>query len=285
MTEISPPHHQQGYPPQQGYPQQDYQQQGYSQQGYAQQGQGYPQQGYDQQEHSQQQYGYPPQQYQQQQQHGYAQQGYAQQGYAQQGYPQQGYAQQGHAAQQGRTQQGYTQQGHTQQGYGQQTYPPQQQGYPPQQHYQYQQQYQQQQRPQPAYAPQPNELQCRLCGSYPAAKATFRGHRGMIVIMQFLSLKGPFCRDCGIATFRDMTSKTLVQGWWGYASSIITPIILIWNLIQRLKFFDLRAPQPAPDGNSVTPLPLGNPVYLRPTMLGLLVPLSILVLIFIAAAT
>jgi len=116
-------------------------------------------------------------------------------------------------------------------------------------------------------------LQCRFCGSFPAKNATFRGHRGIIVVMQFLSQKGPFCRDCGISTFRTMTSRTLVQGWWGYASFLITPITLLINLFQRLKFNDMPAARPAPDGNSVAPMPLGKPVFLRPTIAGLLVPL------------
>jgi len=214
-----------------------------------------------------------PQQQQQQpqqpQHYGYAppQQGYAppQQGYAP---PQQGYA----------SQQGYA----PQHGYA----PPQQQPYP-EQGYQTQQlpAYQPTPTPNPNAANYSNELQCRFCGSYPAKKATFRGHRGIIVVMQFLTQKGPFCRDCGISTFRDMTSKTLVQGWWGYASFIITPFILFLNLFQRSKFKDMPAPHPAPDGNSVAPMPVGKPVFLRPTMAGLLVPLIAIGAIGYAVAT
>jgi hypothetical protein len=124
-----------------------------------------------------------------------------------------------------------------------------------------------------------NELQCRMCGSFPAKQATFRGHRGIIIVMQFLSQKGPFCRDCAIATFRTTTSRTLVQGWWGYASFIITPFTLLINLFQRLKFRDMPDPRPAPDGNSVAPMPVGKPVFLRPTIAGLLVPLALVALI------
>jgi hypothetical protein len=210
-----------------------------------------------------------PQNYPQQQQHGYQPQpvqGYpSQQPWAdpqqQQPQPPQhyGYAppQQPYAPQQQQQPYGYA--------------PPQQQGYQTQQLPAYQA------IPAPISNPNAagysNELQCRYCGSYPAKKATFRGHRGIIIVMQFLSLKGPFCRDCGISTFRDMTSKTFVQGWWGYASFVITPFVLLWNLFQRLKFNDMPAPRPAPDGNSVAPMPLGKPLFLRPTIIGLLVPL------------
>jgi len=163
--------------------------------------------------------------------------------------------------------------------------PPQQQGYQhPLQAYP-QQGYAQQQ--QPAYQPGPhptNELQCRFCGSYPAKEATIRGHRGIIIMMQFLSQKGPFCRDCGISTVRTMSANTLVQGWWAYASFIITPITLLINLFQRLKFKDMPAPRPAPDGNSVAPMPLGKPLFLRPAMIFLLVPIIAISGIVVAIA-
>jgi hypothetical protein len=93
-------------------------------------------------------------------------------------------------------------------------------------------------------------------------------------MMQFLSAKGPFCRDCGIATFRMMTSRTLVQGWWGFLSFFITPFILLINLIRAPKVSRLPAPMPHPDGQSVQPMPVGKPLYLRPTMAGLLVPVA-----------
>jgi len=218
-------------------------------------------------------------------QHQYGNQPPANQGHPSQGYPNQEpwadprYQQQqqqppqhyGYAPPQ--QQQGYQYQGQ-QQTYPQQTYP--QQQYPQQD---YPQQAHPQQQQVPAYQPGAglsNELQCRFCGSYPAKNATIRGHRGIIVVMQFLSQKGPFCRDCGISTFRTMTSRTLVQGWWGYASFIITPITLLINLFQRLKFKDMPAPRPAPDGNSVAPMPLGKPIFLRPTIVGLLLPLAVL---------
>jgi len=29
-----------------------------------------------------------------------------------------------------------------------------------------------------------------------------RAHRGLLIVMQFRKAPGPFCRDCGLATFR-----------------------------------------------------------------------------------
>jgi hypothetical protein len=116
---------------------------------------------------------------------------------------------------------------------------------------------------------------CAYCGCTPTIDATIRGHRGMILVMQFLHQKGPFCRDCGIATFRSMTSKTLIQGWWGYISFIITPFIVLWNVIQRLRLGKLSPPAADPNGNSGTPMPVGKPLLLRAGSIGLVFPLAV----------
>ena len=135
--------------------------------------------------------------------------------------------------------------------------------------------------PQPVYPIYPGAgvISCRFCGRAPTADTTFRGHRGMIILMSFLKTEGPFCRDCGISTFRTMTSRTLVQGWWGWASFIITPFILAWNLIARMKVARLAAPQPVQDRPHGESLDVGKPLYLRPTIVGLIVPLAVVAFI------
>ena len=157
----------------------------------------------------------------------------------------------------------------------QQPYPPQQyqQPYPPQQ-------YQQQGVPQQGYAV---PVQCRFCGCVPAVETKFRGHQGMILIMRFLSMDGPFCRDCGLSTFRRMTSRTLVQGWWGYASFVITPITVLINLVKRGKVANLPAPRPAPNGQSRQPMDPGPPLLARPmTIIGLAIPFALFLLLVTA---
>jgi hypothetical protein len=104
---------------------------------------------------------------------------------------------------------------------------------------------------------------------------TFRGHRGLIIMMQFLKDSGVYCRTCGLAVFRTMTSRTLVQGWWGYGSFVITPFILLYNLLGRLRLNRMTGPVPAADGTSTAPWHPGRPVYARPTIAGLLVPLAL----------
>lgn len=100
--------------------------------------------------------------------------------------------------------------------------------------------------------------------------------------MQFFSAQGPFCRDCGVATFRLMTGRTLVQGWWGPLSFFITPVVILINIV-RVKAVDgLPAPAPHPDGRSVRPMPVGKPLLRRPVIVGALVPLA-LVGLFVTA--
>jgi hypothetical protein len=126
-------------------------------------------------------------------------------------------------------------------------------------------------------------VSCRLCGSVPAVKTTFRGHQGMIVVMRFLRFEGPFCRDCGLGTFRHMTSRTLVQGWYGYGSFIITPITVLINLFKRNKVAKLPAPQPNPFGPSRQPMNPGPRLLARPmTWLGLCIPVVVFGLILVA---
>jgi hypothetical protein len=123
--------------------------------------------------------------------------------------------------------------------------------------------------------------QCRFCGCVPAAETTFRGHRGMILVMSFLHTKGPFCRDCGLAVFRDMTAKTLIGGWWGYISFIATPVTVLINLTRHGKVASLAPPMPPPDGGPHRrPADPGPPLMARPiAIIGALIPLLLIVLV------
>jgi hypothetical protein len=182
--------------------------------------------------------------------------------------------------------------------YGSQPYPAQQQ-YPAQQYEAQQypaQQYQGQQHQAQQYPAQPYQgqhyqgqqaqaapmVQCRFCGCGPAAKV--RGHQGMILLMRFQSLDGPFCRDCGLSTFRSMTAKTLVQGWWGYASFVITPITVLINLVRRDRVASLAPPQASPTGGSRQPMDPGPPLMARSmAIIGLSIPVVLFLLIVVVA--
>jgi len=127
---------------------------------------------------------------------------------------------------------------------------------------------------------------CRLCGSVPAVDTTFRGHQGMLVLMRFLSTKGPFCRDCGLGVYRHMTSRTLLQGWYGYASFVITPFTVLTNLIRRSKVARLAPPQPHPYAPSQPPMNPGPSLLARPlTYVGAAIPLTLIVLLIVIASS
>lgn len=147
---------------------------------------------------------------------------------------------------------------------------PQQQSFPPRQdprQYQY---------PQPAPPP---HVSCRVCGGVPALAVTARAHRGMVLLMQFRSLPGPFCRTCGVAAVRSMTTATLAQGWWGPLSFVLfNPFALLWNLVQRFRLGAL--PPPQQHGPQLDP---GEPVLRRPAAYVALLPLA-LVLFVLAGA-
>jgi hypothetical protein len=127
---------------------------------------------------------------------------------------------------------------------------------------------------------------CRMCGSVPAVPVKFRGHQGFVVIMRFLSMDGPFCRDCGLATFRRMTSRTLAQGWYGYLSFLITPITVLINLARRGRVASLPAPHPNPYAPSRPPMDPGPPLLARPlTWVGLVIMFLLLLFLILVVST
>ncbi|OEJ29186.1 hypothetical protein AS594_02905 [Streptomyces agglomeratus] len=81
--------------------------------------------------------------------------------------------------------------------------------------------------------------------------------------MRFLKREGDFCRDCGTAFYRRMTSDTLWQGWWGPLSMVITPFTVLLNLGSRAVFRRLTAPV----GAVRRPLDPGKRVLARPPAL------------------
>ncbi|GAB7181946.1 hypothetical protein ATKI12_1777 [Kitasatospora sp. Ki12] len=123
-------------------------------------------------------------------------------------------------------------------------------------------------------------LTCRFCGGYPAVNATVRGHQGLILAYRMLRMTGPFCRTCGTATVRDMSARTLVQGWWSLVSWLLTPITLLANLVPHNRFQRLQPPVPGSHGPQLDP---GVPLTRRPHIAMLLVPVSLAVTLVLAS--
>jgi hypothetical protein len=83
-------------------------------------------------------------------------------------------------------------------------------------------------------------------------------HNGLVILMTFKNLKGPFCRNCGLSTWRRMTNTTLLRGWLGVFSFFIAPITVLVNLINLHKLTSLAPPdqsyavrQPADPGSGL----------------------------------
>ncbi|MFF0015749.1 hypothetical protein [Streptomyces sp. NPDC005374] len=145
--------------------------------------------------------------------------------------------------------------------------------------------YQQAQVPGPPYqqmaapGPYPPVAACQMCGATPAAPMTVRGHQGMLVVMRFLKREGLFCRTCSLASFRDMQADTMVLGWWGPLSLVITPFVLLSNLsaLSGIR----RIPEPVTAGFR-PPLDPGKPVFKRPAGILALIPMGLVGLMVFA---
>lgn len=118
----------------------------------------------------------------------------------------------------------------------------------------------------------PGTSACRLCGAQPAAQIAVRAHQGLLLMMRFHKIDGPFCRPCGTAAVRELTAKTLWQGWWSPFSLVFfSPFTLVWNLVASRKLTAL--PPPGPTAPGATRLQGGKPVHQRPMAYVAIIPL------------
>lgn len=103
---------------------------------------------------------------------------------------------------------------------------------------------------------------CRICCGVPAKQMGIRAHQGLVLLMRFHKIDGPFCRTCGRALVREMTTKTLWQGWWSPLSlALFTPFTLVWNVVVYAKFSKLTPSAPAPGRRQLSE---GQPIHQRP---------------------
>jgi hypothetical protein len=76
---------------------------------------------------------------------------------------------------------------------------------------------------------------------------------GFLIARQSKNLTAELCRECGMRMAKEMTLITAFFGWWGVISFILTPIILITNVVAMSKLSSL----PPPDA-AWSPPTLGN---------------------------
>lgn len=119
----------------------------------------------------------------------------------------------------------------------------------------------------------PGRNECDFCGHSPAIYVDLRHEIGMILFRRYMHLDARLCRDCGIAMNREMTSRTVLTGWWGLLSFFANFAALIENFSSWTKLRKLDRPTPPTDPilcPNPRPLPVGKPLLFRGRFLAFL---------------
>lgn len=87
---------------------------------------------------------------------------------------------------------------------------------------------------------------CQSCGvDAPTKYVAFHQNIGALVVRFSKSAEGYLCKRCVHKHFWSMTGTTLVLGWWGTISLIVTPLFLLNNIGRYV--FCLGMPGVPPD--------------------------------------
>lgn len=74
---------------------------------------------------------------------------------------------------------------------------------------------------------------CQVCRSLaPTKYIHFYQIIGMIYVLQYSSIKGRLCKNCIDKEFKARMTKTLLLGWLGVISAILTPFAATYNIIR-----------------------------------------------------
>lgn len=82
-----------------------------------------------------------------------------------------------------------------------------------------------------------------------------RSEKGMLVRRTRHWVDGPFCRNCGLCTFRTMTNYTLLKGWWGMISFFVNWATILNNIGAWWRFRGLATPVAVPGVKGLVPRP------------------------------
>ena len=86
---------------------------------------------------------------------------------------------------------------------------------------------------------------CQDCGVEAATKyVSFHQNIGALVVHFTKSINGKFCKSCINRHFWGMTGKTFLLGWWGVISFIITPFLLLNNIVRYVFCLGMPAVPP-----------------------------------------
>lgn len=102
---------------------------------------------------------------------------------------------------------------------------------------------------------------CRHCGGQPAADVEFRAVQGFLRSYNRSDLPGPWCADCGEATYRSAMNRTFLGAWWGTRSFFGGIAAIRANRKARRITAALPTPKRSADGPG--PQDAGRPLWRR----------------------
>jgi hypothetical protein len=74
---------------------------------------------------------------------------------------------------------------------------------------------------------------CQACGVEATTRyVSFHQNIGVLVVRFSKSIEGRLCKSCIHKHFWSLTGTTFVLGWWGTISFIITPFLLLNNVVR-----------------------------------------------------
>ena len=95
---------------------------------------------------------------------------------------------------------------------------------------------------------------CQVCGvEAPTRHVEFHQNIGALVVRFSKSVRGQLCKSCINRHFWSMTGTTLVLGWWGLISLIVTPIFLVNNVVRYLLSLGMPSVPPGASPPTLTP--------------------------------
>jgi len=90
-------------------------------------------------------------------------------------------------------------------------------------------------------------MRCQSCGESGDTKhVVFYQNIGMVIMRSSKTVEGELCKTCINQVFWKFTLTTLVLGWWGMISLIVTPLFLINNIGRFLGTIGMKAPGQIP---------------------------------------
>ncbi len=86
-------------------------------------------------------------------------------------------------------------------------------------------------------------MTCQVCGlEAPTKSIKLYQNIGMVITRQWAHVEGNLCRRCIARFFKSYTLTTLFPGWWGLISFLVTPLILLNNVVRYLGSLGLPEP-------------------------------------------